>query len=155
MMRIGRRTLREHGRVAAPRSDDTSWVAHPLRLCFSQRVGLSFASRGDVGRRTLRKLRAELACCEIFQGAKAAVEFGGRQAALAIENTQKIRGGHVAFECVAFDAAGNQVAVGIASEARAWHDVVQALHVTGSAAEAVKAGAAFSIVNGFTERPGF
>jgi hypothetical protein len=29
------------------------------------------------------------------------------------------------------------------------------LHVGGSAAKAVKAGAAFAIVNGFAERPGF
>src|SRR6266571_5262380 len=99
--------------------------------------------------------RAELACGEIFQGAKTAVEFGGRQAALAVESAQKIRGGTVALARVAFDTRGNQVAVGVASEAHAWHDVVEALHVGGSAAEAVKAGAAFAIVNGFAERPGF
>src|SRR6266699_6889420 len=99
--------------------------------------------------------RAELACGEIFQGAKASVEFGGRQAALAVESTQKIRGRTVALARVAFDTAGNQVAVGIASETSAWHDMVEALHVGGSAAEAVKASAAFAIVNGFAERPGF
>ncbi len=99
--------------------------------------------------------RAELACGEIFQGAKACVEFGGRQAPQAVENAQKIRGGTVALARVALDTAGNQVAVGIASEAHARHDVVEAPHVTGSAAEAVKAGAAFAIVNGFAERPGF
>jgi hypothetical protein len=56
---------------------------------------------------------------------------------------------------VAFHTGGNQVPVGIAAEARARHDVVEALHVSGSAAKAVKAGAAFAIVNGFAERPGF
>jgi hypothetical protein len=45
--------------------------------------------------------------------------------------------------------------LGIASEARAWHDVVEALHVGGSAAKAVKASAALAVVNGFAERPGF
>src|SRR5207245_712023 len=99
--------------------------------------------------------RAELACGEIFQGAKASVEFGGCQAALAVESAQKIRDRTVALAGIAFDTAGNQVAVGIASEARAWHDVVEALHVGGSAAKAVKASAAFAIVNGFAERPGF
>jgi hypothetical protein len=32
-----------------------------------------------------RQSRAELACGEVFQGAQAGVEFGGRQAALAVE----------------------------------------------------------------------
>ncbi len=99
--------------------------------------------------------RAELACGEIFQGAKASVEFRGREAPQAVESAQKIPGRTVALARVAFDTAGNQVAVGIASEARAWHNVVEALHMSGSAAKAVKAGAAFAIVNGFAERPGF
>jgi len=101
------------------------------------------------------ELRAELACGEIFQGAKTAVEFGGRQAPLAVESAQKIPGRTVALARVAFETAGNQVAVGIASETSAWHDMVEALHVGGSAAEAVKASAAFARVNGFAERPGF
>src|SRR5260370_1574290 len=99
--------------------------------------------------------RGELACGEVFQGAKAAVEFGGRQAPQAVESAQKIRGRTVALARVAFDTAGNQVAVGMASEAHAWHNVVEALHVSGSAAETIKASAAFAIVNGFAERPGF
>src|SRR5438445_2827629 len=41
--------------------------------------------------------RAELACGEIFQGAKASVEFGGCQAALAVESAQKIRDRTVAL----------------------------------------------------------
>src|SRR6267378_3982721 len=102
-----------------------------------------------------REQRAELACGEGFQGAKASVEFGGREAALAVESAQKIPGGAVALARVAFETAGNQVAVGIASEAHAWHNVVEPVHVSGSAAEAVKAGAAFAIVHGFAERPGF
>src|SRR6266704_6313888 len=98
---------------------------------------------------------AELAAGEVFQGAKAGVEFGGRQAALAVERAQKIRDRTVALARVAFETAGNQVAVGIPSQAHPWHDVVEALHVSGSAAKAVKASAAFAIVNGFAERPGF
>src|SRR6266699_1848940 len=103
--------------------------------------------------RLRRWKRAEFACGEIFQGAEASVEFRGRQAPLAVESTQKIRDRTVALARIAFDTAGNQVAVGIASEPRAWHDVVEALHVGGSAAEAVKASAAFAIVNGLAECP--
>src|SRR5216684_2407754 len=99
--------------------------------------------------------RGELACGKIFQGAKASVEFGGRQAPQAVEGAQKIRGGTVTLARVAFETAGNQVAVGIASQAHAWHDVVEAPHVRGIAAKAVKARPAFAIVNGFAERPGF
>src|ERR1700737_4599868 len=99
--------------------------------------------------------RAELAGGEVFQGVEACVEFGGGQAALAVESAQKIRGRMVALARVAFHTAGNQVAVGIAPEAGAWDHVVEALHVGGSAAKAIKAGAAFAIVNGFAERPGF
>src|SRR6266571_5724159 len=102
-----------------------------------------------------RERRAELAGGEVFQGAEASVEFGRRQAALAVERAQKIPGRAVGLARVAFDAAGNQVAVGVASEARAWNDVVEALHMSGSAAKAVKASAAFAIVNGLAERPGF
>ena len=81
------------------------------------------------------RLRAELAGGEIFQGAKASVEFGGREAPLAVERAQKIRDRAVALARVAFDTAGNQVAVGIASEAHAGHNVVEAAHVSGSAAK--------------------
>lgn len=56
---------------------------------------------------------------------------------------------------VAVDTAGNQVAAGIAAEAHTGHDVVEALQFTASAAEAVKAGAAFASVNGFAQLPGF
>jgi hypothetical protein len=58
-----------------------------------------------------------LTCGEVFQGAEACVEFGGGQAPQAVERAQKIRGRTVALARVAFDAAGNQVAVGIAAEA--------------------------------------
>jgi len=100
-----------------------------------------------------REHRPQLAGGEVLQFAKAGVEFGGGEAAPAVEGAQKIRGRVVALAGIALDAAGNQVAVGIAAEARARDDVVDALHVAGSAAEAVKAGAAFAIVNGLAERP--
>jgi hypothetical protein len=79
-----------------------------------------------------REHRPELARGEIFQGAKTSVEFGGRQAPLSVESAQKIQGGAVALARVAFNTAGNQVAVGIAPEPHAGHDVVEAPHVRGS-----------------------
>ncbi len=92
--------------------------------------------------------RPELACGEILQRAEACVEFLRRQAALTVERAQKIADRTVGFARVAFDAAGNQVAVGIAAEAHARHHVVETLQFTGSVAKAVKASAAFAIVNG-------
>src|SRR5712692_424750 len=83
------------------------------------------------------------------------VEFRGRQAPQAVESAQKIPSRTVALARVAFDTAGNQTAVGIAAEAQAWHNVVEAVHVSGSAADTIKASAAFAIVNGFSECPGF
>src|SRR6266699_2167768 len=126
--------------------------ARNLRCRAPAKGGTREETRSRAKARPLQTLRAELACGEIFQGAKTAVEFGGRQAALAVESAQKIPGRTVALARVAFETAGNQVAVGIASQAHAWHDVVEALHVGGSAAEPVKAGAAFAIVNGLAER---
>jgi len=131
-------------------------IPHPhsrdnlLRPLTAGKRGTGF---GMTRTRTLWEHGAELAGREIFQGGEAGVEFGRGQAALAVERAQKIRSRTVALERVAFEAAGNQVAVGIASEARARDNVVEALHMGGSAAEAVKAGAAFAIVNGFAERP--
>jgi hypothetical protein len=40
----------------------------------------------------------ELACGEVFQGTEAGVEFGGREAAQAVESAQKIPGGTAASE---------------------------------------------------------
>src|SRR5229473_2687031 len=53
-----------------------------------------------------REHRAELACGEIFHGAQARVEFGGRQASQAVERAQKIRGRTAALVRVAFETAG-------------------------------------------------
>src|SRR5579859_3512943 len=100
-----------------------------------------------------RELGTELAAREIFQGAEAGVEFGGREAPLAVEIAEVIGGGMLTLAEVAFHTAGNQVAVGIFSRASAGHDVVEALQLGGSAAKAVKTRAAFAIVNGFAERP--
>ena len=90
-----------------------------------------------------------------MQFAEAGVELGGGEAAHAVEIAQVIRGGMFALAEVAFHTGGHQVAVGIFSGESARHDVVEALQLGGRAAQAVKAGTAFAIVNGFAERPGF
>ena len=68
---------------------------------------------------------AELAGSERVQGAKAGVEFAGGQAALAKKAAQKIFGGRFSLLRVAFDAAGNEIAVGIAASAGARDDMVE------------------------------
>src|SRR6266496_2067117 len=128
-------------------------AARNLRCRAPAKGGTREETRSRAKARPLQTLRAELACGEIFQGAKTAVEFGRGQAAQAVEGAQKIRDRTVALARVAFETAGNQVAVGIASETHAWHDVVEALYVGGSAAETIKASAAFAIVNGLAECP--
>ena len=62
---------------------------------FSDAGSRTRAENTRIRRRMLRDYGAELACGEVFQGAQAGVEFGGRQAALAVERAQK------AFRCYA------------------------------------------------------
>ena len=76
--------------------------------------------------RGLRQGRAEFAGGEGVEGAEASSEFGGGQAALAIEPAEKIIGRLFSFLGVAFHAARDQVAVGIAPRPRPRHDGVQA-----------------------------
>ncbi len=71
--------------------------------------------------------RTEFAGGEGVEGAEAGGQFGGGQAALAVEAAEKIVGGLFSFLGVAFHATRDQVAVGIAPQTRLRHDVVQAL----------------------------
>src|SRR5260370_21723925 len=71
-----------------------SRVPHAPVLCvrvltFSSSRYVTGSKLTNVGGRTLREHGAELAGKEIFQGAKAYVEFGGRQASLAAETGPK------------------------------------------------------------------
>ena len=63
--------------------------------------------------------RGELAGGEGVEGAETGVEFGGGDAALAVEPAEKMGGGTLPFEGIAFEAGGNQVAVGVAPGADA------------------------------------
>lgn len=97
---------------------------------------------------------AELAGGEVVQGAEAFVEFGGGEAAVAVEGAEIVRGGTLFLCGVALHAAGDQVAIGIAAELDARDDVVEALHADGDAAQAIETLAAFSGVDGLAEGAG-
>ena len=91
---------------------------------------------------------AELAGSEGFQGAQAAFEFGGGYAAQAIEGAQKIFGGGCSLLRVAFDAAGNEIAVGIAPAAGLRDDMVEDSPTGDEPPQTIKAQAALAHVNG-------
>jgi len=91
---------------------------------------------------------AELAGSEGFQGAQAAFEFGGGYAAQAIEGAQKIFGGGCSLLRVAFDAAGNEIAVGIAASADMRDDMVEDSPTSDKPPQTIKAQAALARMNG-------
>ncbi len=98
--------------------------------------------------------RRELAGGEGVEGAEAGVEFGGGDAALAVEPAEKMGGGTLAFERIAFEAGGNQVAIGVAPRPGTGHDVVEALDARVGAAQTIKTMAAFAEVDGLAEGAG-
>jgi hypothetical protein len=98
--------------------------------------------------------RGELAGGEGVEGAEAVVEFGGGQAALAVEPAEKIGGGTLAFERIAFEAAGNQVAIGVVPRFDAGHDVVEALDARVGEAQTIKTMAAFAEMDGLAQGAG-
>src|SRR5882724_10196850 len=104
--------------------------------------------------RELREGRAEFAGGEGVEGAEAGGEFGGSQAAVAIEAAEKIVGRLLSLLRVAFHAAGDEVAVGIAAQPRLRHHVVQAIHRRRGAAQTVGASAALAGVNDLAQRLG-
>ncbi len=64
------------------------------------------------------KLRAEFAGGEGAEGTQASGEFAAGQAALAVQPAQEVAGGSLALLGVAFQTAGDQVAVRIAARGR-------------------------------------
>ena len=98
--------------------------------------------------------RGEFAGSEGVEGAETGVELRGGQAALAVEPAEKIGGGTLSFERIAFEAGGNQVAIGVVSGPGAGHDVVEALDARVGAAQTIKTMAAFAEVDGLAEGTG-
>jgi hypothetical protein len=98
--------------------------------------------------------REELAGSEGVEGAETGVKLRGGQATLAVEPAEKIGGGTLAFERIAFEARGNQVAIGVASRPGAGYDVVEALDAGVGAAQTIKTMAAFAEVDGLAKGAG-
>ena len=98
--------------------------------------------------------RGEFAGGEGVEATETGLEFGGGEAAIAIERAEKVGGGLLSFLRIAFEAAGNQVAVGVAAGLDAGLDVVEALGVRVGAAQAVKALSAFAEVDGVAQGAG-
>jgi hypothetical protein len=94
---------------------------------------------------------AELAGGEVLERLEAANQFGAGYTAFTVEGAQKVGGGALALAGVAFPAARDQVAVRVGTELGAGYDVVEALHFRADTAEAVKADAAFTGVDGLAQ----
>jgi hypothetical protein len=94
----------------------------------------------------------ELAGGEVVEGAEAAAEVAGAQAALAVEPAQKLVGRALCLLRVALRTARNEVAVGIAAQLRARHDVVEAPGAPRNPPQTIKAAAPLAGVDGFLQR---
>jgi hypothetical protein len=117
----------------------------------ARKAGPIRSANGSVG---VLDGREEFAGGEGVEGAEAGVEFGGCEAALAIERAEEVGGGTFSFFGIAFEAAGNQVAVGVAARFDAGHHVVEALVARVGALETVKTAAAFAEVDGLAQGAG-
>src|SRR5260370_8909668 len=111
----------------------------------------AFATEGGVG---VEDGRGELAGSEGVEGAETGVEFGGGDAAFAVEPAEKMGGGTLAFERIAFEAGRNQVAIGVAPRPGAGHDVVEALDARVGAAPTIKTMPACAEEEGVARRAG-
>jgi len=96
--------------------------------------------------------RDELAGGQIVQGAEAAAELVGAQAAVAVERTYKLDGVAVGLQRVAIQTTRDEVAVGIATEAGLRDDVVEAPSLGNEAAQTIEAMAALAGVDGVAAR---
>src|SRR3989442_2976179 len=93
----------------------------------------------------------KLACREGLHGEQACAEVLGRQAPLAVEPAQKILSRKVLLPGVAIQAAGDQVAVRIASRLGDRHHMIQAVGPAGGPAQTVKAHATIARVDGLAQ----
>jgi hypothetical protein len=96
--------------------------------------------------------RNEFAGGEIIEGAEAAGELVGAQAALAVERAHKFHGVALGLQGVAIQTARDEVAVGIAAEVGLRNDVVEAPSVVGDPPRTIEAAAALAFVDGRVSR---
>ena len=95
--------------------------------------------------------RAELAGGERVECAEAISEFGGGEALLAVEAAEEIARRPFALLRVALDAARDEVAVRIAAETHARHNMIETLLRRGKPAQTVKTEAALAGVDGLAK----
>jgi hypothetical protein len=95
--------------------------------------------------------RAELAGGERVEGAEAIGEFGGGEALFAVEAAEEVARGTFALLRVALDAARDEVAVRIAAETHARHNMIETLLRRGKPAQTVKTEAALAGVDGLAK----
>jgi len=100
------------------------------------------------------KRRDELAGGQIIEGAEAAAQLIGAQAAVAVERAYKLDGGTLGLIGVAIETAGDEVAVGIAAEAGLRNDVIEAPSMGDEPAQTIEAAAALAGVHSAAERLG-
>ncbi len=141
-------------RVARKRRRKGRAKARPLQSGDARRVQKAWATLATDGGVGVEDGRGELAGGEGVEGAETGVQFGDGEATLAVEPAEKIGGGTLAFERIAFEAGGNQVAIGVASRPGQGHDVVEALDARVDAAQTIETMAAFAKVDGLAQGPG-
>src|SRR5260370_37112152 len=98
------------------------------------------------------KWRLELAGGEVIEGAEAAAELVGAQAAVAVERAYKLDGGALRFIGVTVQTARDEVAEGIAPELGLRDDMVEAPSLGNEPAQTIEAAAALAGVDGAAER---
>jgi len=100
------------------------------------------------------KWRDELAGGEGIEGAEAAAELVGAQAAVAVERAYKLDGVTLGLIGVAIETARDEVAVGIVAEVCLRDDVVEAASMGDEPAQTIEAAATLAGVHGAAERLG-
>ncbi len=94
----------------------------------------------------------ELAGRKRFDRSQPSSEFGGRQTPVAVERAQKTLCRGFSFQCVAFCAGGNDVAVRIAAPPHLRYHMIEAAHPGGQPPQTIEAHAAFARMNGLPQR---
>jgi len=97
--------------------------------------------------------RRELAGGEGVEGAEALGKFSGGQTALTVEPAEEITGGAIPFLRVALQTAGGEVAIGIAAEGHARHNVIEAANQGRKPTQAIETASAFSHMDAVAQSP--
>ena len=96
-------------------------------------------------------MRSELPGGQIVQGAEAGAKFGLAQAPVAVQPAHMLLGQALPFLRVAIQTARHQVLIGILSQLRSRHNVVEAPPVLSDPPRTIKAAAALAFVDGLAQ----